>query len=338
MARKEHYEKGNAMTELKEELKVKPGESAPEYAERTKDVLKKHYEETGERLHPTGTLPDEAPGETIVRLKMLNEAGDIEAAARDRRHGQPADQLRKKETNMPIFRTKSQERDIEKAVSAFEDEKKRLYRDGVKLFADQEHSRRLGELTEDLRERVEAVSSEAARDAEGYDKEALALSYRDPLTNLTVSERERVSASVPLVREDFEAMTLASLVERMRAVAAGSDKVAKLLHARYGLRRYEMETARLDEASRSTGESPVVNIDLGALRVLRTEAEKLAQELQDPADERGRAAFQQAATKSRRIVTTARSKLNEADGSAGHARREHADGLRAALYSTGHNS
>lgn len=314
------------MTELKEELKVKPGESAPEYAERTEDVLKKHHEETGERLHPTGTLPDEAPGETIVRLKMLNEAGDIEAAARERR-----DAERERPGPLVISRTASQEKDVERAVSAFEAEKKRLYRGGVKLYADEEHTRRLGELTEDLREKVEAVAEEAARDAVGYEREALALSYRDPLTNLTVSERERVSASLPLVREDCESHSLASLVERMRAVAAGVDKPSKLLHARYGLRRYEMETARLASQGQSTGESPVVNIDTAALRELKTSAEEIAQELKDPADERGREAVQEAATKSRRIVTTARSKLNEADGTADLARREHSDGLRTAL-------
>lgn len=325
MERSEHYEKGNAMTELKEELKVKPGESAPEYAERTEDVLKKHYEETGERLHPTGTLPDEAPGETIARLKMLNEAGDIEAAARERRD---AERL---SGPLVISRTENQSRTVEKAVSAFEAEKKRLYRGGVKLYADQEHSRRLGELTEDLRERVEAVSSEAAQDAEGYDKEALALSYRDPLTNLTVSERERVSASMPLVREDFEAMTLGALVERMRAVAAGVDKPSKLLHSRYGLRRYEMETARLASQGQSTGESPVVNIDTAALRELKTAAEEIARDLKDPADERKRQAVQEAAAKSRRVVTAARSRLSEADGTADLARREHSETLRAAL-------
>ncbi len=318
------------MTELKEELKVKPGESAPEYAERTNAVLKKHYEETGERLHPTGTLPDEGPGETLVRLKMLNEAGAIEAAARKRRDAErPSGPL-------VISRTENQSRDIEKAVSAFEAERQRLYRGGVKLYADQEHNRRLGELTEDLREKVEAVAEEAARDAVGYEREALALSYRDPLTNLTVSERERVSASMPLVREDFEAMTLGALVERLRAVAAGVDKPSKLLHARYGLRRYEMETARLGEArlasqGQSTDGNPVGTTDTAALRELKKAAEELAQELKDPADERGMEAVQEAARKSRRIVTTARSRLSQADGTADRARREHADGLRTAL-------
>lgn len=285
--------------ERRKELKWREGESPKEWEARTDALAEKWRREYREQL----------------------AAESEERAVREAR---PSDTL-------VISRTENQERAVEKAVSAFEAEKKRLYRDGVKLFSDEEHTRRLGELTEDLREKVEAVASEAAADAEGYEREALALSYQDPLTNLTVSERERVSASMPLVREDCETMALASLVERIRAVAAGTEKPSKFLHARYGLRRYEMETARLDEASRSTGEAPALNIDLGALRELRTAAEKLAQELRDPADERGREAFRQAATKSRRLVATSRSKLNEADGTADLARREHSETLRAAL-------
>lgn len=235
---------------------------------------------------------------------------------------------------MLIFRTKSQEKDVERAVSEFEAEKKRLYRDGVKLFSDEEHTRRLGELTEDLREKVEAVASEAAADAEGYEREALALSYQDPLTNLTVSERERVSASMPLVREDCETMPLAALVERMRAVAAGAEKPSKFLHARYGLRRYEMETARLGEArlasqGQSADGNPVGTTDTAALRELKTSAEEIAQELKDPADERGREAALEAARKSRQIVTTARSRLSEVDGTAERAQLEYAEKMRA---------
>jgi hypothetical protein len=120
----------------------------------------------------------------------------------------------------------------------------------------------------------------------------------------------------------------------MRAVAAGTDKPSKLLHARYGLRRYEMETARLSEArlasqGQSTDGNPVGTTDTAALRELKTSAEEIAQESKDPADERGREAALEAATKSRRIVTTARSRLSEADGTAERAQLEHAEKMRA---------
>ena len=43
-----------------------------------------------------------------------------------------------------------------------------------------------------------------------------------------------------LVREDCERMPVGALVERLRAVAVGSDEVAKFLHARYVSSRTEV--------------------------------------------------------------------------------------------------
>ncbi len=324
------------MTELRDELKIGADEGPVDYVERAEAVLERHREETGERLTLWGEMPGERPGEVLARFEVLREVDGIRAAEWDRRHGQPTDQhTRQKKKNMLIFRTKSQEKDVERAVSAFEAEKKRLFRsDGSKVYGKEEHAERLGKLTDGFREKVEAVAEEAARDAEGYEREVLALSYQDPLKSLMTSERERVSASMPFVKEDFETQPLAALVERMRAVAAGMDKPSKLLHARYGLRRYEMETARLGEArlasqGQSTDGNPVGTTDTAALRELKTAAEEIAQELKDPADERGREAAQEAARKSQRIVTTSRSRLSQADGTAERVRREHAGVIQA---------
>lgn len=330
------------MTELKEELKPRADESSMEWTRRTRGSVKKGIvtEEEWRRHSPLCRFPDETTDQFFERQQKLHELGRIEHATeqRDRDKRARKDQEMEKPNNevsvaaeesTRSFRLKSQERDVERAVSAFEAAQKLLYRDGTKLYADDEHHRRLGELTEDLRETVEAVASEATTDAGKYEKDALALSYSDPLKNLLNSEREQVTASMPLVREDCETMPLGALVERMRAVAAGVDKPSKLLHSRYSLRRYEMENVRIDEARQSTGESPVVNIDTAALRELRTEAEKLGQELKDPADERKRQAAQEAATRSHQIATTSRSKLSQADGTAERARREQAEMIQA---------
>jgi len=332
------------MTELKEELKPRADESSMEWTRRTRGSVKEGIvtEEEWRRHSPLCRFPDETTDQFFERQQKLHELDRIERATeqRDRDKRARKDQEMEKPNNevsvaaeesTRSFRLKSQEKDVEKAVSEFEAAQKRLYRDGVKLYSDDEHNRRLGELTEDLRETVEAVASEAAQDAGKYEQEALALSYTDPLKSLMTSERERVSASMPLVREDCETMPLGSLVERMRAVAAGVDKPAKLLHARYGLRRCETESARIDEVRRSADGSPVVNIDTAALRELKTAAEKLGQELKDPADERRREAVQEAATKSRRIVTAARSKLSQADGTAERARLEQAEKVQSAF-------
>ena len=45
---------------------------------------------------------------------------------------------------------------------------------------------------------------------------------------------------MPLVQEDCERMPVGALVERLMAVAVGSDEVAKVLHARYGSSRAEV--------------------------------------------------------------------------------------------------
>jgi hypothetical protein len=329
------------MTELKEELKPRADESSMEWTRRTRGSVEEGIvtEEEWRRHSPLCRFPDETTDQFFERQRKLHELDRIERATeqRDRDKRARKDQEMEKPNNevsvaaeesTRSFRLKSQERDVERAVSEFEAARKRLYRDGVKLYSDDEHGRRLGELAEDLREKVEAVASEAAQDAGKYEQEALALSYTDPLKSLTTSERERVSASMPLVREDCETMPLGALVERMRAVAAGVDKPSKLLHSRYGLRRCEMENARLDEARRSTGEAPV-GTDTAALRELRTAAEEIAQALKDPAGEHRREEALEAARKSQQIVTTARSRLSQADGTAERSRLEHAEMIQA---------
>jgi hypothetical protein len=330
------------MTELKEELKPRADESSMEWTRRTRGSVKEGIvtEEEWRKHSPLCRFPDETTDQFFERQQKLHELDRIEHATeqRDRDKRARKDQEMEKPNNevsvaaeesTRSFRLKSQEKDVEKAVSEFEAAQKRLFRDGVKLYSDDEHGRRLGELTEDLRETVEAVASEAATDTGKYEQEALALSYVDPLVSLMTSERERVSASMPLVREDCETMPLGSLVERMRAVAAGVDKPSKLLHARYGLRRCEAENARLNETRQSTEGSSVGNIDTAALRELKTVAEEIAEELKDPAETRKRETASEAARKSHQIVTTARSKLSQADGTAERARREQAEMIQA---------
>jgi hypothetical protein len=155
------------------------------------------------------------------------------------------------------YRIKSQERDVERAIADFQESEKRLYRrDGSKVYGEAEHSERLGKLTSELSEKVEAVISEAQEDAAAYDQEALALSYTDPTKGLIGTDRERLSVSLPLVREDCQSMPLAALLERLKAVAAGSDRVAKILHARYGKSRAEAMEREMEKAARSGGATP----------------------------------------------------------------------------------
>ena len=178
------------MTELKEELKIGADEGPVEYAERAEAVRERHCRETGERLSTSSTMPGEGPGEVLERIKAIKEADAIRGAGRTRRRERAdktdANQERKggmtaTEESTRRFRVRSQERDVEKAVSEFEAKKKRLYRsDGSKVYGEAEHAERLGELTEQLREKVEAVATEATEDAERYDRESPVALLRGP--------------------------------------------------------------------------------------------------------------------------------------------------------------
>lgn len=194
------------MTELKDELKAKPGEDAVAFLERAKTTLERHREETGERRSVWGTMPGEEPSEILERVKIVKEAeGILEAGKERRRERENGTNDERKPSMDASYRTKSQERDVERSVEAFEAAKAKLYRkDGSKVYGDAEHAERMDALTADLREKVEAVAEEASKDAEGHDREALALSYTDPTKGLTTTDRERLSASMPLVKEDCE--------------------------------------------------------------------------------------------------------------------------------------
>jgi hypothetical protein len=259
------------VTELKEELRPRPDESAADYAERTKAVL--------ERPSRQAARPDAAQ-ENKDRTTVTDES-------------------------MRRFRTKAQEHEVGRTVSEFEAKKKRLYRsDGAKVHGEEEHSERLGKLKEELREKVEAVAAEAREDAEGYEREALALSYTDPSEMVRASERGRLEASRAFVKEDCEDMGVAALAERISAVSAGDDRVAKVLHARYGRRYLEAATA---ESNRNAAAGRPAGPDAAAeLRRLGRAVSDLEAQLEDPAKTEKKKALAEAAAESRSVARGAR--------------------------------
>lgn len=326
------------MTELRDELKIGADEGAVDYFERAETVLERHHEETGERLSLWGTMPGERPGDVLARMKVLKEAEAIRAAERERRYEQlPSPTARTtKDASVAAqestrrFRLKSQERDVERAASEFEAQKQRLYRsDGSKVYGEEEHRERLDKLVSGLREKVGAVAKEAAQDAEGYEREALALSYVDPATQVSASERGRLEASRAFVKEDCEAMAVPALSERVVAVRAGFDRVAKVLHARYGWMRLEALSAESDRLARAG--RPVGAEAAGEIRQLSEAVSGLEEQLKDPKTAERVKALKEAAAESRRVAWAARSRLHEADGTDERARRESAERTWAAF-------
>jgi hypothetical protein len=270
-------------------------------------------------------------------MKVLREAEAIRSAERERRRErQESTTPRRKEKDVSEaaqessrrFRIKSQERDVERAVSEFEAQKKRLYRsDGTKVYGEKEHAERFGKLQEGLREKIEAIVGEAAADAEGYEREALALSYSDPASQVSSSERGRLESSRAFVKEDCEAMPVPAFAERIAAVSAGSDRVAKVLHARYGRMRLEAlnaESNRLAREGRPAGAEAA-----GEVRRLMEAVSSLEEKLKDPKVAEREKALKEAATESRKVAWGAKSRLSEADGTGERARREAAERVRA---------
>lgn len=228
----------------------------------------------------------------------------------------------------------SQERRARKAIEEFEAAKQRLFRrDGTKVYGDAEHEERMGRLVEDLAEDVGAQIEKAEADAQGYERESLGLSYQDPTLGLSGSDLERLAASSPLVREDCESMDAHALAERLRAVAAGSDKLAKLLHARYAGSRAAAMNRRMDEAARSgTGRGTGVSVgDSAALRDLRGAVSELAAQLEDADLTKRRGAAEEAAKSSRELARRLISRRSAVDGSDEAARRATRERLQAAF-------
>jgi len=329
------------MTELRDELKIRPEEGAVDYAERVEAVLEEHRVQTGERLTAHGTMPGEGPGEVLERMKVLKRADGIRSSERARRRAQEGNGTNRGKDNDVTrnastaadessrrFRTRSQERDVERAVSEFEAAKKRLYRaDGSKVYGDEEHAERLGKMADGLREKAEAVAAEARSDIEGYEREALALSYTDPASLVPASDRGRLETSRVFVKEDCETFAVPALTERLTAVSAGKDKVAKVLHARYARTRLEALKAESDRLAWEGGSAgPEASRQERALGEAVAALEAV---LEDPRKAKKAQGLKEAAEESRRVARAAKTKVSEFDGTDAEARREMAERTRA---------
>ncbi len=285
-------ERSTLLTEAqREELKHREGESPQEWKTRTDGLMEKWDRERREEL-------------------------------RAKREGRPGHEARPSGTTTLSrgSRAKSQERDVEKAVEEFEAAKKRLYRrDGSRVYGEAEHAERLGKLAAELRERAEAVAAEAQGDAEGYDRELLALSYTDPAETVAAPERGRLEAARAFIKEDCEDMSVPALTERISAVGAGSDRAAKVLHARYGRRRLEVLDA---ESNRLASEGRPAGAEVAAERRGLGEAvSALEAQLEDPKRAERAERIKEAAAESRRVAREARRKLSDANGTSEAARR-----------------
>ena len=124
--------------------------------------------------------------------------------------------------------TTKHDRDLQRAVARFKGGEKELYRkDGSKYYGDQEHAERMGALSSDFEQRVDAIISEAEAEAARHEEAALALSYEDPTAGLSSTERSRLADARVFVQEDCTELPLTALLERLKAVSLGEDRAAQ---------------------------------------------------------------------------------------------------------------
>jgi hypothetical protein len=221
-------------------------------------------------------------------------------------------------------------RRAEQAFGEFEENRQRLFRrDGSKVYGDEEHAERMEALVSELHEEINHEIEGAEQDAAEREQEALGLSYTDPTKGLTGSDRERLSASLPLVRDDCQAMPLPALVQRLKAVAAGSDRVPKILHASYGNSRAEAEERRLEGLARERGDVPPE--DAGALRELHALVSELEGQTEDEDRAKRREAAKEAASRSQQLAGELRRRRSQVDGSDERAREEYAQHMRSTI-------
>lgn len=139
---------------------------------------------------------------------------------------------------MPTVET--YEADVDRALQTFEQQKAGLFQpDGKKIYADDEHERRLEALWTPVQRAKDAFDSHvttatteaqtAVERVEGYDlSEAL-----------STEELARANNLRAFVQEDIDAMTVSEIVDRLQAVAHGSDKARAFVFLRYAQKRFE---------------------------------------------------------------------------------------------------
>jgi hypothetical protein len=157
--------------------------------------------------------------------------------------------------------------------------------------------------------------------------------YSDSMIVLSGAERERAATSRVFVEEDCSSMSLSQLATRIEAVAAGDDKVAQYLHARYARKRMDAEHARVDELRRRGGNETLPEGELMARRRLIDLVEDLEGKVSsfDETTATRRKRAQRSAQESRATAERLRRRLMEADGTDANARQDYRERMNTII-------
>jgi hypothetical protein len=120
-------------------------------------------------------------------------------------------------------------RKINNAQQTFEEERARLYRDGKKLFSDDEHDEREGALRTERNRVARDTEKEVERSATQAHKELVTLENKNPSRLLSTEELQSASARREFVNDDVTALSETGLVSRLGSVLAGGDRASMYL-------------------------------------------------------------------------------------------------------------
>jgi hypothetical protein len=138
----------------------------------------------------------------------------------------------------------TQERALDSALQTLQrGEAALLMKDGRRLYADDEHTRRAGELRAAFEAQVTEVAivaDEAWRTARGQTE---ALEVSDPADTLAEAELSVANARAGFVERDWVELPIDQLVPNARAVLVRGERGLIYVHWRGARRRYEAERA-----------------------------------------------------------------------------------------------
>jgi hypothetical protein len=148
---------------------------------------------------------------------------------------------------------------VQRAEQNFEAARAALYRtDGQPVYSPTEHNARLGDLLAEFDQSVGsciAVQERHAQEAET----ALQAVQRDPIKRLDTIEGLKATNLQAFVKEDFESLPLAELVEHCRGAMARNSAAEMALCQRYGRRRIEGEKAQYPALVVGGDGAPTIN-------------------------------------------------------------------------------
>lgn len=263
------------------------------------------------------------------RKELMDAAKEALGASMDAYRNAPAAQAeraRHAETQILLDaapEARRAEQAIDKAVTTYEAERKKLYRaDGEPKFGEKELAERQEGLLAGVREAVDAAIQVADELQKAARVEAIAASATDPTAGLSADELQTASLKTQFVREDVarlragvDANRPGPLEERLQVVLASDDRVLHWLYHRY----CEQEAGALREIARRP-RGQISNDQSRRLSVLAQAAQQLGEKLVDPALKKKADLAEARRQRGMDLSMKARRQLGEVDGSQERAR------------------